>query len=250
MNFESDISDLQPFSDSDLIVAADGVASVLRDQRREAFGTDVRLMSNFFCWLGSTRELEAFKYFFRMSESGPMVMHTYQYEPGMSTWICEMPAATMRNAGFLDQPEEQYVATLAELYAEELDGHDLITNRSVWRRFPRVRNASWVDGNIVLIGDAQHTAHFSIGSGTKLAMESSIALFETFRETQVVHDALELFETTRREQVEEKIAFFDVIDFFHFFFFDHPGTKSLKKLIKSKFCPADGKFGFLAAKNL
>jgi anthraniloyl-CoA monooxygenase len=202
IQFETEITDLDQFSDSDLIVAADGIASVIRDERQEAFGTDIQLMSNYFCWLGSTRELESFKYFFRKTKYGPMVMHTYQYEPGMSTWIAEIPAATMRSAGFLDQPEEQYVAELAKLYSEELAGHDFITNRSVWRQFPRVRNQSWVDGNIVLIGDAQHTAHFSIGSGTKLAMESSIALFEAFRETQVVDDALQLFEDTRRDPVE------------------------------------------------
>ena len=202
IKFETEVTDLEAYSDSDLIVAADGIASVIRDQRQEAFGTDIQLMSNYFCWLGSTRELDAFNYFFRMTKYGPMVMHTYQYEPGMSTWIAEVPAATMEKAGFLEQTEEQYVAELEKLYTTELQGHGLITNRSIWRQFPRVRNESWVDGNIVLIGDAQHTAHFSIGSGTKLAMESSIALFEAFRETHVVDDALQLFEETRRDPVE------------------------------------------------
>ncbi len=206
LNFETEISSLDQFSDSDLIVAADGIASVIRDERTEEFGTEIKLHNNYFCWLGSTREFDSFKYFFRMTTYGPMVMHCYQYEPGMSTWICEMSAETMKNAGFIDQPEEAYVAELAELYAEELDGHPFITNRSLWRQFPEVRNKRWVHENIVLVGDSQHTAHFSIGSGTKLAMESSIALFESFREAfnqpQDVSLALELYEKNRRDPVE------------------------------------------------
>ena len=206
VHFETEITELEQFADSDLIVAADGIASFIRDERTEEFGTDIKLHSNYFCWLGSTKEFDAFKYFFRMTKYGPMVMHCYQYEPGMSTWICEMPAATMQKSGFADQPEETYVAELAALYAEELEGHEFITNRSLWRQFPEVRNKRWVDKNIVLIGDAQHTAHFSIGSGTKLAMESSIALFESFREVfkgpQDVSTALALYEKNRRDPVE------------------------------------------------
>lgn len=206
IQYETEITDLEQFADSDLIVAADGVASLIRDQRTEEFGTDIKLHSNYFCWLGSTREFDSFNYFFRMTSYGPMVMHCYQYEPGMSTWICEMPAETMQKSGFLEQPEETYVAELAELFAEELDGHAFITNRSVWRQFPEVRNKRWVHENIVLIGDCQHTAHFSIGSGTKLAMESSIALFESFREAfekpADVAKALALYEKNRRDPVE------------------------------------------------
>jgi anthraniloyl-CoA monooxygenase len=206
VHFETEITSLDQFADSDLIVAADGIASSIRDERTEEFGTAIKLHNNYFCWLGSTREFESFNYFFRMTKYGPMVMHCYQYEPGMSTWICEMPAETMRNAGFVDQPEETYVAELAELYAEELEGHSFITNRSLWRQFPEVRNKRWVHENIVLVGDSQHTAHFSIGSGTKLAMESSIALFESFREAyekpQDVSHALALYEKNRRDPVE------------------------------------------------
>ena len=202
VHFESEVNDLSRFDDSDLIIAADGIASIVRDERKEDFGTDIKLNDNYFCWLGSTREFESFKYFFRMTEYGPMVMHCYQYEPGRSTWICEMPKETMEKSGFLEQNELAYVAELAEIYAEELEGHKLITNRSIWRQFPTVRNKTWVHDNIVLIGDAQHTAHFSIGSGTKLAMESSIALFEAFNQTSDVAQALQVFEDTRREQVE------------------------------------------------
>jgi len=200
--YETEVTTLDDFSDSDLIVAADGVNSTIRALREDAFGTRIQYGRNYFCWLGSTREFDSFKYFFRMTKYGPIVMHCYQYQPGMSTWVCEMEAATMQKAGFLDQPEESYIAELEQLFAEELEGHALISNRSIWRRFPIVRNASWTDGNVVLIGDSQHTAHFSIGSGTKLAMESAIALYDAFRETGDVPDALAAFEKNRREQVE------------------------------------------------
>ncbi len=206
IKFETEVTSLEPFSDSDLIVAADCIASFILDERNEEFGTDINLHSNYFCWLGSTREFDAFKYYFRMTDYGPMVMHCYQYEPGMSTWIAELPAETMAKAGFLDQTEETYVAELAEIFAEELEGYSLITNRSIWRQFPEVKNERWVHENIVLIGDAQHTAHFSIGSGTKLAMESSIALYEAFKESfnepADISKSLELFEESRRDAVE------------------------------------------------
>lgn len=202
IRFETEITNLDQFGDADLIIAADGANSAIRDSRAEAFGTRIEYGRNYFCWLGSTREFDAFKYFFRMTPYGPIVMHSYQYEPGMSTWVCEMEPETIRNAGFLEQPEETYIAELGELFAEELDGHELISNRSIWRNFPIVHNKTWVDGNVVLIGDSQHTAHFSIGSGTKLAMESAIALFEAFGESSSPDEALARFETNRRETVE------------------------------------------------
>ena len=200
--YETNITSLDDFSDSDLIVAADGVNSTIRALRADAFGSRTNYGRNYFCWLGSTREFDSFKYFFRMTEYGPIVMHSYQYEPGMSTWVCEMEAATMQKAGFLDQPEQACIAALEGLFREELDGHTLISNRSIWRQFPIITNASWTDGNVVLIGDSQHTAHFSIGSGTKLAMESAIALYDAFRDTDEVATAFATFEKNRREQVE------------------------------------------------
>jgi anthraniloyl-CoA monooxygenase len=202
IHFETEIDNIEQFADSDLILASDGVNSFIRDRYSEDFGTSIEYGANYFCWLGSTREFDAFKYFFRNTEYGPMVMHCYQYEPGMSTWICEMQPDTMERAGFLEQDEDTYIDRLAEIYKEELEGHGLISNRSVWRQFPKIRNKTWVRNNMVLIGDSQHTAHYSIGSGTKLAMESSIALFEAFRKTHDVSDALEIFEQERREPVE------------------------------------------------
>ncbi len=208
MRFESEIQSLDVFANSDLIIAADGANSLIRQQYAEHFGTRTNFGNNFFCWLGSTRELDAFKYYFQQTPHGPIVMHCYQYEPGMSTWVCEMEAQTMARSGWQEQPEAQYIEQLEQYFEAELAGHRLISNRSIWRQFPMIRNASWVHENIVLLGDSQHTAHFSIGSGTKLAMESSIALFDAFRAAPASDDAKHLsqaltaFETNRREQVE------------------------------------------------
>ena len=168
----------------------------------EHFGTDIEYRRNQFCWLGSTKPLEAFKYFFRKTEHGILVMHAYQYEEGSSTWICEMQPETWQAHGF-DQLDEEGSARLMEnIFAADLDGHALITNRSVWRQFPMIRNKTWIKDRMVLIGDAQHTAHYSIGSGTKLAMESSIALFESLKANADIDIALAAFDKDRRADVE------------------------------------------------
>ena len=155
--------------------------------------------------MGSTRSFDAFSFFFRETEYGIFIAHCYQYEPNRSTWIMEVQPETFRNAG-LDQLDELQSAQLLEgVFAKELQGHRLLVNRSMWRNFPRVSNERWVKDNIVLMGDAKATAHFSIGSGTKLAMEDAGALFDSFRAVggRDVAKALVHFETTRREEVEK-----------------------------------------------
>ena len=121
-------------------------------------------------WLGSTRPLDAFKYFFRETPEGIILAHCYQYEKGRSTWVIEADEATWRNFGFDTADEKTMLATLERVFADELAGHRLIANRSIWRNFPTIVNQTWVMRNAVLVGDAKATAHFSIGSGTKLAM--------------------------------------------------------------------------------
>ncbi len=136
---------------------------------------------------------------------GIFIAHCYQYEPGRSTWIIETDPETFARAG-LDKLDEKASARFVEgIFAEELKGHRLITNRSIWRNFPTIRCERWTADNVVLIGDAKATAHFSIGSGTKLAMEDGIALYEAFRATggNDVAAALARFETQRREEVEK-----------------------------------------------
>ncbi|HZT61983.1 MAG TPA: bifunctional salicylyl-CoA 5-hydroxylase/oxidoreductase [Burkholderiales bacterium] len=201
MHFQSEAS-AADFRDSDLVVAADGINSRTRETHREHFKPSVDLRPNKFVWLGSTRPLDAFKYFFKESEHGILLAHTYQYEKSASTWIIETNADTWERSGFDRMDEPRMLREIERIFAEELDGHKLIANRSQWRNFPTIRNATWVMGKVVLIGDAKATAHFSIGSGTKLAMEDAIALFDSLRIEGGVNAALARYDAQRREGVE------------------------------------------------
>ncbi len=216
--FEPEDLTKTPFADSDLIVASDGINSKLRRAHEAHFGTTIDHRKNKFCWLGSTKPLDAFKYHLLETEHGPFIAHTYQYEPNRSTWIIEMSEETWAAHGFGEMSEAEYTAEIGKIFAEELDGHELITNRSLWLNFPTVRNERWVKDNIVLIGDAKASAHYSIGSGTKLAMEDSIALLEAMRANPQIKDALTAFERDRREEVgklqhsaEVSLAWFEEI---------------------------------------
>src|SRR5438128_4561843 len=206
IRYQSEISPLDPIThNADLVVVADGINSRWREIFAERFKPHVELRPNFFSWMGSTRPFDAFTFFFRETEHGIFIGHCYQYEPQCSTWIIETNPKTFARAG-LDKLDEAASAHFAEgLFAKELQGHRLIPNRSIWRNLPAVRCERWVADNMVLIGDAKATAHFSIGSGTKLAMEDGIALYEAFRSTggRDVAAALAQFESQRREEVEK-----------------------------------------------
>ena len=153
--------------------------------------------------LGSTRPLDAFKYFFRETPEGIILAHCYQYEEGRSTWVIETDESTWRNFGFDKMDESEMLLVLERVFAGELEGHPLIANRSIWRNFPTIVNQTWVMGNAVLVGDAKATAHFSIGSGTKLAMEDAIALYQALKSEGEVSKALAKYDTARREEVEK-----------------------------------------------
>jgi anthraniloyl-CoA monooxygenase len=201
MHFQSEVS-VADLKDSDLVVAADGINSRTRETYAEHFKPSVDLRPNKFVWLGSTQPLDAFKYFFKESEHGILLAHTYQYEKGASTWIIETNADTWQRSGFDKMDEPAMLRALETLFAEELAGHRLTANRSQWRNFPNIRNAIWVMDKVVLVGDAKATAHFSIGSGTKLAMEDAIALYESLRAEGGVKAALARYDSQRREGVE------------------------------------------------
>lgn len=203
LHFEQNVDDLSQFKDSDIIVAADGIGSGIRTQFQNEFGTNIQLKSNRFVWMGSTKPLDAFTYFFRTTPYGIIVAHTYQYEEGMSTWIFECTDETWKNLQFEVENETDTVAKLSEIFKEELDGHSLITNKSHWRQFPHVTNKNWHHNNIVLLGDAKATAHFSIGSGTKLAMDCAIGLFDSLMANpDNVQNTFQQYEKTRRNPVE------------------------------------------------
>jgi len=203
IEFGREVEDLSAFAGSDLIVAADGVNSRVRAMDEAHFGTVTDWRPNKFTWMGSTKPLDAFTFYFQETPHGVFIAHCYQYEPDRSTWVIETDPDTFERAGLADMTEAQSAEFLEDVFREQLAGHGLIVNRSLWRNFPMIRNARWSKGNVVLLGDAKATAHFSIGAGTKLAMEDAIALFEAFRAEPEVADALGLFERDRREEVEK-----------------------------------------------
>jgi anthraniloyl-CoA monooxygenase len=203
LHFEQNVEDLAQFADSDIILATDGIGSAIRTKYQQEFGTKVELKKNRFVWLGSTKPLDAFTYFFRSTPHGTIVAHSYQYEEGMSTWIFECSDETWQKHGFEVTNEADTISKIAEIFAVELDGHPLISNKSHWRQFPHVTNENWYHNNIVLLGDAKATAHYSIGSGTKLAMDSAIGLFDAvISNPNDVQAAFAQYDKTRRNTVE------------------------------------------------
>ena len=204
MHFEADIIDPGRFRDADLVVGADGINSRVRETYAEHFRPSFQWRRNRFIWLGCTKPYDAFTFDFTTNQHGIWVLGAYQYNSRMSTWIVEAPETTWANArsDVEHLGETELLAYMENLWADKLDGHRLIANASHWRTFPTIRNERWSHHNVVLLGDALHTAHFSIGSGTKLAMEDAIALYEALAATDGVAAALEHFEDTRREDVE------------------------------------------------
>jgi anthraniloyl-CoA monooxygenase len=187
---------------ADLIVAADGVASPIRDRLSDRFQPHLDWRRNRFVWLGTSRPFPAFTFYFKSSPAGLWRTHAYQYAPGRSTFIVEAREETWKASGLEENDEQATVAYLEHLFSDELQGHPLLANRSIWRRFPTVRNGRWHSGNVVLLGDAAHTAHFSVGSGTKLAMEDAIALAAALKTEASISAALASYEAGRRPQVE------------------------------------------------
>ncbi len=205
LHFEHEVeaADLSTrFADSDLIVAADGINSEVRTQFAQEFQPDIDLRPNRFVWLGTTLSLSAFTFFFRENDAGLWRVHAYQYEDEHATFIVECTAETFEKSGLDSHDEAATLAYLEDLFAEELAGHSLIGNRSFWRQFPTVRNGCWHHDNILLLGDAAHTAHFSVGSGTKLAMEDGIALVAALQAYDDIPAALAAYEDTWRREVE------------------------------------------------
>ena len=203
LHFEQNVDDLSQFADSDIILASDGIASAIRTQYQKEFGNKIELKKNRFVWLGSTKPLDAFTYFFRSTPHGTIVAHSYQYEEGMSTWIFECSDETWQKHGFEVTNEEDTMTKIAEIFKEELNGHPLISNKSHWRQFPHVTNEKWYHNNIVLLGDAKATAHYSIGSGTKLAMDCAIGLSDALiANPNNVQAAFEQYDKSRRNTVE------------------------------------------------
>jgi anthraniloyl-CoA monooxygenase len=203
LTFGDEVRDVGELLGADLVVAADGVGSAVRERFADRLRPRIEPGACRFSWLGTTLPLRAFTFYFVETGHGLFQVHAYPYAEGLSTFIVETHEETWRAAGFEHASEEETLARCERLFAAQLAGHRLLANRSIWRRFPTVTCERWSAGNLVLLGDAAHTAHFSIGSGTKLAMEDAIALVDAFRAvgTGDVPRALERYERERRLDV-------------------------------------------------
>jgi anthraniloyl-CoA monooxygenase len=203
VRFEVEVSDPRAIAaEADLVLGADGVNSAVRAALADDFRPRIDLRPNRFVWLGTTFPFPAFTFHFNHNEHGLWRVHAYRYAEGLSTFIVECTEATWRRAGMDRADEDGTIAYLERVFHRELAGHRLLKNRSLWRQFPTVRNERWSSGNVVLLGDAVRTAHFSIGSGTKLALEDAIALHEALGQTPDVPRALAAFEAARRPGAE------------------------------------------------
>jgi anthraniloyl-CoA monooxygenase len=202
MRFQAEVGDLGPYQGADLILGSDGVNSWVRERHAADFEPSIDWRANKFVWLGTTFPYQAFTFIYKEDAHGLWAVHAYRYDRDHSTFILEAAAETWRRAGLETATEDDTVAFTERLFARELQGHRILKNRSLWRSFPTIRNRRWHHDNVVLVGDAAHTAHFSIGSGTKLAMEDAIALARAVLDHREVGAALAAYEAERRPQVE------------------------------------------------
>ncbi len=198
----------QDYAGYDLIVASDGINSRIRSQYEDQFRPEVDMRKNKFIWLGTHKIFEAFTFIFKKFDPGWFWVHAYRFNKDSSTFIIETSEEAWEKAGFGELDTEEMLAKAEEMFAEYLDGHKLMSNAghkrgsAQWINFPRVTCESWIHKNIVLVGDAAHTAHFSIGSGTKLALEDAIALARKFNDFgDDVPKALQAYEDERRIEV-------------------------------------------------
>lgn len=204
VNFNTEIQDIESLrNDCDLLLAADGVNSTVRLKYAERLQPQLDLRANRYIWYGTNQLFHGLTLTFRENEAGVFAAHSYKFNQSTSTFIVECDQQAWNNAGFAQLSGPQTQEYLADVFAKDLARHPLLSNNSKWINFLLVRNKNWFFENVVLIGDALHTAHFSIGSGTKLAMEDAIALAECFKQTTSVHEALTNFTVQRRPVIED-----------------------------------------------
>ena len=202
--FRDEVSDAEALAvESDLLIGADGINSTVRQTYADYFKPSLSIRSNKYIWYGTHQLFPGLTLTFRANEAGVFAAHSYKFNKGTSTFIVECDEQTWANARFERMTDQGTRAYLAGVFAKDLNSHQLLSNNSKWINFVNVKNAHWSHQNVVLLGDALHTAHFSIGSGTKLALEDAIALKKCFDQTSEVRSALEEFERVRKPIIEE-----------------------------------------------
>ena len=204
--YDTVIQSLEQLSGYDLIVAADGLNSLVRRAFEGDFGTSLSYSANKFAWYGTTKRFETLSQTFVKTERGAFNAHHYRYSPGMSTFLVECDLPTWQACGFADKTIDESKAICEQVFAATLDGHPLISNKSVWRNFPWIWNERWSFKNMVLVGDALHSAHFSIGSGTRLAIEDAIALTKALEAESELAAGLRRYQSERQPIVKKLVT--------------------------------------------
>jgi len=204
LHFRTEVADIESLKEAcDLLVGADGVNSTIRQQFAEHFHPNLSTRPNKYIWYGTNQLFHGLTLTFRESAAGVFAAHSYKFDKTTSTFIVECDPETWDQAGFATLPDEETRRYVGEVFARDLGGHALLSNNSKWINFVLVKNANWQFENVVLLGDALHTAHFSIGSGTKLAIEDAITLKQSFDDAHDVSAALQRFEATRKPVIED-----------------------------------------------
>jgi len=235
MKFDHTVTALSELDGYDLIVAADGLNSIVRRNFEGDFGMSLSYLNNKFIWFGTTKRFDTLSQTFIETEDGTFNVHHYRYAPDMSTFLIETDRDTWLRAGFHRLGPDATRAKLEQIYADVLDGHPLISNNSYWRNFPVLWNERWSFKNMVLVGDALHTAHFSIGSGTRLALEDCIALVKALEaEPNDLPGALARYEAERKPIVKKLVGAANQSMMWYENFADH-----------MKLAPRDFAFGYI-----